>query len=226
MPEMLAARSDRDFIAVSPQQRRRAPGAAGARLARVARTILTHPGEVLAALLLAGASAAITVNALGLQTARHPAPLFTGARDAPIPVPPVRPVAVAAPAALPAVAAPVPPARAPVQQGSLAELIRSEGSLAPRAAAEAAKPRDVIGELIRTGEPPRTAPAAAEPRIAAAQRALSKLGYGPLKVDGVMGTETRQAIERFEKDRKLAVTGELGARTARELVARAGVPLD
>ena len=63
-------------------------------------------------------------------------------------------------------------------------------------------------------------------RIAAAQRALNKLGYGPLKADGSIGPGTRQAIERFERDRRLAVTGEVGSRTARELASQSGLPVD
>jgi peptidoglycan hydrolase-like protein with peptidoglycan-binding domain len=62
--------------------------------------------------------------------------------------------------------------------------------------------------------------------IVAAQRALVKLGYGPIKVDGVFGQETRQAIERFERDRRLAPTGELGTRTARELTAASGIRVE
>jgi peptidoglycan hydrolase-like protein with peptidoglycan-binding domain len=41
-----------------------------------------------------------------------------------------------------------------------------------------------------------------------------------------MGPGTRQAIERFERERKLTVTGELGPRTVRELAAAAGQPIE
>ncbi len=58
--------------------------------------------------------------------------------------------------------------------------------------------------------------------VLAGQRALAKLGYG-VKADGIMGAGTRQAIERFEQDRRLPVTGEFGARTARELSAASGI---
>ena len=57
-----------------------------------------------------------------------------------------------------------------------------------------------------------------------AQKALSKLGYGPLKADGLMGATTRAAIEKFERDRKLPVKGEAAGRTLRELAARAALP--
>ena len=49
--------------------------------------------------------------------------------------------------------------------------------------------------------------------MAAAQRALTKLGYGTLKSDGAIGPGTRQAIEKFERDRRLPVTGDLNSRT-------------
>nr|WP_255616509.1 peptidoglycan-binding domain-containing protein [Microvirga puerhi] len=56
------------------------------------------------------------------------------------------------------------------------------------------------------------------------QRALAKLGYN-VKPDGLMGSETRQALERFERDRHLPVTGEFGGRTLRELTSLAGLPM-
>ena len=72
-------------------------------------------------------------------------------------------------------------------------------------------------------QPPR---GEAQRSVAAVQRALTKLGYGPLKTDGVMGTGTRQAIERFERDRRLTPTGELGPRTVRELSALSGIRVE
>jgi peptidoglycan hydrolase-like protein with peptidoglycan-binding domain len=38
-----------------------------------------------------------------------------------------------------------------------------------------------------------------------------------------MGSGTRQAIERFEQDRRLPVTGEFNARTVRELTTASGI---
>jgi hypothetical protein len=55
--------------------------------------------------------------------------------------------------------------------------------------------------------------------IVTAQRALTKLGYGPLAVDGIMGPRTRQAIEDFQHDRELKVTSELDPSTLRQLTA-------
>jgi peptidoglycan hydrolase-like protein with peptidoglycan-binding domain len=55
---------------------------------------------------------------------------------------------------------------------------------------------------------------------------LSKLGYAALRSDGVIGPGTRQAIEKFERDRRLPVTGELNPRTVRELSAQAGMAIE
>ena len=62
--------------------------------------------------------------------------------------------------------------------------------------------------------------------VAAAQRALAKLDYLSSKPDGVLGPATRQAIERFEREHRLPVTGDLGPRTARELAATSGIPVE
>jgi peptidoglycan hydrolase-like protein with peptidoglycan-binding domain len=80
--------------------------------------------------------------------------------------------------------------------------------------------------MIRLGGPVPVPPAnvGRDPgdAVLAGQRALARLGYS-VKVDGMMGAGTRQAIERFEQDRRLPVTGELNARTIRELSAASGI---
>jgi hypothetical protein len=52
---------------------------------------------------------------------------------------------------------------------------------------------------------------------ATAQKALTKLGYGSLKADGIVGYGTRKAIIAFQRANKLHVTGELDAPTLRLL---------
>ena len=91
--------------------------------------------------------------------------------------------------------------------------------------------RSAIGDLIRLGDMPPIPPALVakvEPSrlVTSGQRALAKLGYGPMKADGVLGPSTRQAIERFERDRRLTVTGDFAPRTARELPAASGLPVE
>ena len=56
-----------------------------------------------------------------------------------------------------------------------------------------------------------------DPQLMRVQKALSELGYGPLKPDGVMGSNTTAAIKRFELERGLPLTGEPGARMIEHL---------
>ena len=49
------------------------------------------------------------------------------------------------------------------------------------------------------------------------QKALSELGYGPLKADGLMGANTTAAIKRFEFDRGLPMTGTPGPKVIERL---------
>lgn len=64
------------------------------------------------------------------------------------------------------------------------------------------------------------------PRVMAVQRALSSYGYGQIKPTGVYDPETRAAIERFERERRLPVTGQISERLARELSSLTGRPLE
>jgi peptidoglycan hydrolase-like protein with peptidoglycan-binding domain len=63
-------------------------------------------------------------------------------------------------------------------------------------------------------------------RIVAVQRALADYGYGQIKPTGTYDPETRNAIERFERERKLPVTGQVSDRLTRELTAMTGRPLE
>jgi hypothetical protein len=220
--EALAARSGRDFVTAGPS-----PLAAGGKRVLFALWAgfrgallfaVRRPAAAFGTATVLAAFAAVALNALAWQTARHPAPMFPrGAEPAlrrpilvPAPLPPMRPPEVVA--GPPAVMTPAPPTTlAPV----------------PTPAPPAAKPagRDPIGDLIR-GVDPATVAGKDAAKIAAAQKALSKLGYAALKSDGVIGPGTRQAIEKFERDRRLPVTGELGPRTVRELSAQAGMPIE
>ena len=86
--------------------------------------------------------------------------------------------------------------------------------------AKVAKPaepvrNDPIAELIAPSK-----------RTLAIQRALSDFGYGQIKPTGQYDPETRTAIEKFERDRKLPVTGQISDRFVRELAAMTGRPLE
>ena len=218
MREALAARSERDFISAAPGPRRARAAAtkAGAVWRWLVLGVRRRPGTVVGGLAVAAAASAVALNALTFQTRRHPAPLFTpkigAAASAPIAPPPPPPARPAAPPVPPA------PAAAPLPQPALMK--------------PPASTRDPIGDMIRAGDGASGAARAAEAKadqqrpIAAVQRALNRLGYGPLKADGVMGEGTRQALERFERDRRLAVTRDLSPRTLRELSAQAGVAIE
>jgi peptidoglycan hydrolase-like protein with peptidoglycan-binding domain len=99
----------------------------------------------------------------------------------------------------------------------LAALTKSPVKYSPAPAQKAAAPRppDPIAELI-----------APTKRVTAIQRALSDYGYGQLKVTGTLDRDTQEAIEQFERARKLPVTGQIGPRLLRELSAVTGRPLE
>jgi hypothetical protein len=228
--EALAARSGRDFALSAPPRRERE--ALYVKLLRACLApLLKHPLRAAGGAIFVGAAGAVAVNALAWQTVRHPSPLFTAApeaetrsarlRPAPPPIPPARPGTVVE-APTPPVALAVLPQAPRLQRDLIGDMIRTASVPAPR-------PRDPIGDAIRASETGATnASAKSEPQKTAtsAQRALVKLGYGSLKVDGIIGAETRQAIERFERERKIPITGELNPRTVRALSLQSGVPIE
>jgi hypothetical protein len=63
-------------------------------------------------------------------------------------------------------------------------------------------------------------------RVAAVQRALTQYGYGQLKPTGTAGSDTQAAIQKFERERKMPVTGHVSDRLVRELTAVIGHPID
>jgi peptidoglycan hydrolase-like protein with peptidoglycan-binding domain len=58
------------------------------------------------------------------------------------------------------------------------------------------------------------------------QRTLTEYGYGQLKPTGTVGSETQAAIQKFERDRKIPVTGQMSDRLVRELAAMTGKAID
>lgn len=156
-----------------------------------------------------GAAVAIGIplNALYLQEGRHPAPLFH-------PMPETKPDAVRhahveapTPARVPE-AAPVAPAPAKPQSVARAESPRAE------------KPRDLIGSLLSGGAPKKEE---GDKAVRSAQQELAKLGYA-IRLDGVLGGSTRQAIEKFERDNRMPITGDLSPAVLRRLRARVAHP--
>jgi len=83
------------------------------------------------------------------------------------------------------------------------DLIRSSGAIV------VSDDRDRHGP----GHPPDQRP----PFVLEAQRALQDLGYHRGPIDGMFGQKTRAAVERYQLDEKLAVTGQLDAETLERL---------
>jgi hypothetical protein len=80
-------------------------------------------------------------------------------------------------------------------------------------------PPDPLTTLIQqTGEPVR--------EVLFVQRALNKLGYGPIQPDGLMGPATQQAVDRFAKDRKWPRQEGLSRRLVSELSEASGLRPD
>jgi peptidoglycan hydrolase-like protein with peptidoglycan-binding domain len=77
-----------------------------------------------------------------------------------------------------------------------------------------------------TGSIQPAKPATGNPQILSAQRLLARYGYGPIHMSGTADKETHEAIERFERDRKMPTTGEVSERLMRELAAYSGGTLD
>jgi hypothetical protein len=214
-----------------PRRRRRGAKAAAIEAEEqrglMMRIFLHSPKDVLAGLLAAAAICAILANALFLQAGRHPSPMFGSVVTLPAPQ-----AAVASPLPRPRPVELVsePPEIRPVEvRGAdpknpdpknpdpMANLVvRSTG--APTAApANVARPPAPI---------PATTQSAGARRVAAVQRALTQYGYGQLKPTGAVGSDTQAAITKFERDRKLPVTGQMSDRLVKELTAMIGHPID
>ena len=67
---------------------------------------------------------------------------------------------------------------------------------------------------------------AASKRVVAIQRALAEYGYGQIKPTGTVDADTKVAIERFERERRLPITGQISDRFTRELAVVTGRPLE
>jgi len=210
------------------------------------RILLHSPKDMLAGALAVAAILAILTNALFLQAGRHPSPMFGSVVTLPAPaeakpLPRPRPVELATRAAEPA------PETKPVETRSvdlkasesrssdaMTSLVVKSTTLAPvtvsSVAMPAAKPPTAAAASPHVVRPPAPIPAASQSagarRVASVQRALTEYGYGQLKPTGAVGAETQAAITKFERDRKLPVTGQMSDRLVRELTAMTGRPIE
>jgi hypothetical protein len=64
------------------------------------------------------------------------------------------------------------------------------------------------------------------PRVAAVQRALSDYGYGQIKPSGRLDGPTSAAIEKFEREHRLPVTGRVSDRLLGQLAVLVGHPIE
>jgi hypothetical protein len=204
----------------------------------VLRVLLHSPKDMVAGALAFAAVSAIVANALWLQAGRHPAPLFGTVVNLPAVVstsanllPRPRPVEADVPELKPT-------------ELKAADIKAAEPKAAePKAAAEPKtsepKTSDPMGNLVKSTStapitnsiprPPASIPGdgmSGSRRVAAVQRALTEYGYGQLKPTGTVGSETQAAIQKFERARKIPVTGQMSDRLVRELTAVIGHPID
>jgi hypothetical protein len=221
-----------------PRRRRRGAKAAAIEVEQerglVMRILLHSPKDMLAGLLAAAAVCAILANALFLQAGRHPSPMFSSVVTLPAPqaavvspLPRPRPVELSL----------EPPEIRPVEARGAAPEIKSADPRGDSKKTDSKNPDLVVKS---TGAPtaapanaarppapiPDTAQSAGARRVAAVQRALTQYGYGQLKATGAVGSDTQAAITKFERDRKLPVTGQMSDRLVKELTAMIGHPID
>lgn len=189
---------------------------------------------------------AIVVNALVLQVPPTDSPLpphrphgLSGAAADNPPRTAARPSAAASSSSASAEARSPAPAATGSPYGTLGYLVMRTSAVetpAPAASATPAPPAEtasVRSPLAALGSAPEVTGAVRPPvdvpgstRILAVQRTLSRLGYGPLKVDGQAGAETRLAIQRFQHDRNLPQDGQMSQRLVRELASVSGQAID
>ncbi|WP_424627035.1 peptidoglycan-binding protein [Bradyrhizobium sp. SYSU BS000235] len=175
----------------------------------IMRVLLHSPKDTVAGAAALGAVVAIMTNALFLQAGRHPSPMFGTAFISPAPI------SAPLPRVRPAEAEPRPTETMPVEAPAPVKAATPPSSASQKSGGMPAHRVDPVGDLINSTR-----------RITAVQRALAEFGYGQVKVTGVMGPDTQAAIQKFEKDRKLPITGQLSDRLIRDLVVLTGRPIE
>jgi hypothetical protein len=156
-----------------------------------------RPVDTLAILGAVAASLVIVVNAVFLQSGSHPAPFF--------------PTAIQPPTAD---ARPHPPSLAAAKPAEPTASVRSPAA-ARTTQTVSIRRNDPIAELLGSSA-----------RVAAVQRVLSEFGYGQIKPSGILDEVTSAAIEKFEREHRLPVTGLLSDHLVSELAGMSGRPLD
>jgi hypothetical protein len=121
---------------------------------------------------------------------------------------------------------------AAMRKDPIGELITpSPQAAAPQPAPVTAAPTTQVAAALLPAAAPQPAVAASpsssqpSPQIASVQRVLGSFGYLQMSPNGVMGPETKRAIEEFERERRLPVTGQVSDRLVRELSVVTGKSL-
>jgi hypothetical protein len=162
----------------------------------------------------------IVVNAVFLQSGVHPAPFFAN------PAAQTSDNRGAGTSALSSIP-PAPSSQSARQPDRAGEATPARTAPASRTqAAGSAHRNDPIGDLIGSSTAPSsTSSLGSSSRITAVQRVLSEYGYGQLRLTGILDEPTGAAIQKFEADHKLPVTGRLSERLMSELAAMTGRPI-
>ena len=176
----------------------RATIAGGALVIDAWSRIARRPLDAIAVLAAVGASSIVIVNAMFLQSGVHPMPAFeTTLKFADGRSDPLKPIPK------------------PALTGGPAHPAPASIALPPEKPASLARRSDPIADLI--------GPSA---RIAAVQRALSEYGYGQVKASGNLDDATTAAIEKFEREHNLPITGRISERLMSELATMIGHPVE
>jgi hypothetical protein len=228
-----------------PRRRRRSAKAAAIEAEEerglMMRIFLHSPKDVVAGLIAATAICAIITNALFLQAGRHPSPMFGSVVTLPAPqavvaspLPRPRPVVEADPQDTRQVEARGADARQADSRNADSRNAdvrnadaRNADALTNLVVKSTSAPATTPANVARPPAPiPATAQSAGARRVAAVQRTLTQYGYGQLKATGAVGSDTQAAIAKFERERKLPVTGQMSDRLVRELSAMVGHPIE
>jgi hypothetical protein len=191
------------------------------------RILLHSPKDSLAGIVAFVAASAIVANAVFLQAGPHPAPMFgssaTPATTLTVGNPLPRPRPVEADNASSESRTAEPRSIEPKGNDPLASLLKATSAPPAQSSplAPAASPA-----ILRPPAPIPSVQIIGSRRVAAVQRVLTEYGYGQLKATGVIGADTQAAIQRFERERKMPVTGQMSDRLVRELAAVTGHPVD
>ena len=187
------------------------------------RVLLHRPKDTIAGAIAFAAVSAIIANALFLQAGRHPAPMFGSVTAMPAvaaapanPLPRPRPVETAAAQS----------ESRPVELRAADPLANLVKATSPAPVAPTAAPRPPAPVPLSSHNDTLAISSAGSRKVAAVQRALTEYGYGQLRPTGTVGSDTQAAIQKFERARKLPVTGQVSDRLVRELTAMIGHPVD